>query len=235
MVLPADGAMTSASPVTYTDAQISAWLRGLLTVAWADGHYDEQEREAIAHLTQAELAPSSDLGDLEPISAADLAVALKSDRAAAENFMRTATIVAIADGTYSEPEAKLLHEFCTALGLEIDALSALESTLYRPDEPATKASPLQPPAPHASAALLQPVKSWMDGMEVSDPRVARFICKMVPSQCPFERDVKLFGRKVVHIPAMCKINPLYDQLVGLRFRALSYLADDLGEDVSPYC
>jgi hypothetical protein len=38
----------------------------------------------------------------------------------------------------------------------------------------------------------------------------------------------------MHIPAMCEINPLYDQLVGLRFRSLSYLADK-GEDVSKYC
>jgi hypothetical protein len=58
---------------------------------------------------------------------------------------------------------------------------------------------------------------------------------MIPPQCPFERDVTLFGHKVVHIPPMCKLNPLYDQLVGLRFRALSYLADDCKEDVSQYC
>ncbi|MEM6447751.1 MAG: Mo-dependent nitrogenase C-terminal domain-containing protein [Cyanobacteria bacterium P01_D01_bin.123] len=230
--------MTSASPAAYSDVQISAWLRGLLTVAWADGNYDPQEREAIAQLTQSELAPKTDLGDLEPISAAELAAALKSDRDAAENFMRTATIVAIADGVYSAPEAELLKEFCTALDLDIEALRALEATLYRPGAEAeakstTAVSPISPP--DSSPAILQPVKSWMDGMDVNDPRVARFICKMVPSQCPFERDVKLFGRKIVHIPAMCKINPLYDQLVGLRFRALSYLADDCGEDVSSYC
>jgi hypothetical protein len=58
---------------------------------------------------------------------------------------------------------------------------------------------------------------------------------MIPAQCPFERDVKLFGHKIVHIPPLCKLNPIYEQLVGLRFRALSYLADDCGEDVSPYC
>jgi hypothetical protein len=45
--------------------------------------------------------------------------------------------------------------------------------------------------------------------------------------------VVLFKKKLVHIPAMCKLNPLYDQLVGLRFRALSYLADECGEDVTP--
>jgi hypothetical protein len=37
--------------------------------------------------------------------------------------------------------------------------------------------------------------------------------------------VTLFGRKVVHIPPMCKINPLYEQLVALRFRCLCRLAE----------
>jgi hypothetical protein len=36
---------------------------------------------------------------------------------------------------------------------------------------------------------------------------------------PLRRDVVLFGRKVLHIPPMCKLNPLYDQVVALRCRA----------------
>ena len=71
-------------------------------------------------------------------------------------------------------------------------------------------------------------------MDIHDSRLANLICKVVPSQCPFERDVVLFGRKIMHIPAMCEINHLYDQLVGLRFRSLTYLADK-GEDISKYC
>ena len=78
-------------------------------------------------------------------------------------------------------------------------------------------------------ALLQPVRHWLDGLEIHNPRVARFLGKLIPSQCPFERDIELFGHKIVHIPPLCKLNPLYEQLVGLRFRALSYLADDCGE------
>ena len=78
------------------------------------------------------------------------------------------------------------------------------------------------------------MREWLDELEIQDPKVARFLCKMIPPQCPFERDVKLFGHKIVHIPALCKLNPLYDQLVGIRFRALSYLADDCKEDVSDY-
>jgi hypothetical protein len=89
-------------------------------------------------------------------------------------------------------------------------------------------------AEHPHPDLLHPLKDWLDGLEMHDPRLARFICKMVPPQCPFERDIVLFGHKLVHIPPLCKLNPLYEQLVGLRFRALSYLADDCQEDISEY-
>jgi hypothetical protein len=34
---------------------------------------------------------------------------------------------------------------------------------------------------------------------------------------------------------MCKLNPFYEQLVGLRFKALCYLADVCGEDIAAYC
>ncbi|MEH1922571.1 Mo-dependent nitrogenase C-terminal domain-containing protein [Nostoc sp.] len=59
--------------------------------------------------------------------------------------------------------------------------------------------------------------------------------KAIPAQCPFERDITLFGRKLLHIPPMCKLNPLYEEVVGLRFKALCYLADECGEDVTAYC
>lgn len=72
-------------------------------------------------------------------------------------------------------------------------------------------------------------------IDISTPEKAHFICSVIPSHCPFERDVLLFGRKLFHIPALCKLNPLYDQCVELRFRALIFLADECGEDVTPYC
>jgi hypothetical protein len=82
--------------------------------------------------------------------------------------------------------------------------------------------------------LLEPVRRWLDEMEIDDPKFARFVSKAIPSQCPFERDIKLFGHLVGHIPPLCKLNPLYDQLVGLRFRALCYLVDECGEDIQSY-
>lgn len=230
--------MTSVAQSHYTDRQIRAWLRGLLTIAWADGHFDPEEQELMAQLTQDELAPATDLGDLEIITPAELAAELGSDRDTGENFLRTAVMMALANGVYSIEEATVINNFLDALGLKVEALKALESTLYDPDkhELETEETTASETAyPESSADVLQPVRTWLDGMDVQDPRVARFVCKMVPPQCPFERDIKLFGRKIVHIPPMCKLNPLYEQLVGLRFRSLSYLADDCGEDVSKYC
>ncbi|MBG1269857.1 Mo-dependent nitrogenase C-terminal domain-containing protein [Nostoc sp. WHI] len=83
--------------------------------------------------------------------------------------------------------------------------------------------------------ILQPLRHRVDSIQVRDRQLAHRLCKLIPSQCPFERDVKLFGKTLLHIPPMCKLNPLYDEVVGLRFRALCYLADECGEDVSQYC
>ena len=144
-------------------------------------------------------------------------------------------MVAIADGVYSVSEANVLHEFCQALGLSEKALNSLRTTLYDQEEEKEGMIPNFYLFTQIDSHALRPVRNWLDELKIQDPKVARFLCKMIPAQCPFERDVKLFGRKIVHIPAMCKINPVYEQLVGLRFRALSYLADECHEDVSNYC
>ena len=83
--------------------------------------------------------------------------------------------------------------------------------------------------------LLSPLRQWLDGYEIKNAKIARLICQLIPCTCPFERDVVLLGRTLFHIPALCKLNPLYDQVVGLRFRALSFLSDVCGEDVTKYC
>lgn len=87
----------------------------------------------------------------------------------------------------------------------------------------------------AKIDLLQPLRQWIDALEIQNRKVAHFIAKLIPAQCPFERDIVLFGRRIAHIPPMCKINPLYEQFVGLRFRALCYLVDKCGEDIQSYC
>ncbi|NET59695.1 MAG: nitrogenase [Symploca sp. SIO2E6] len=78
-------------------------------------------------------------------------------------------------------------------------------------------------------------RQWLDQIEVDNPKQAHYLCRLIPSQCPFERDIKLFGHTLLHIPPLCKLNPLYEETVALRFRAMCYLADECGEDISAYC
>lgn len=229
--------MTETTQSMYTDSQIAAWLRGLYTVAWADGHYNPEEQEIIAQLTQ-DLAELNEINGLKPIKPEELVTALGKEPKTAENFLRTAVLVAVADGVYSKPEYELLQEFSEALDIKVEALKSLEKTLYHPEtETSSAASPISPPSQRKSKSrpdLLHPVKDWLDDMEVKDPRLARFVCKVIPPQCPFERDINLFGRTIAHIPPLCKLNPLYEQFTTLRFRSLSYLADECGEDISEY-
>ncbi|MEG4853088.1 Mo-dependent nitrogenase C-terminal domain-containing protein [Microcoleus sp. B5-D4] len=244
--------LMSNAKSSCTNEEITAWLRGLLTIAWADGNFDEDEQKMIAHLTQDELHPVSFEEGFEPITAEELVAVLGKDTAKGEDFLRTAVMVALADGTYSLSEDEVISKFCTALGHNVEAIEALRHTIEdsKCDDPQGPSSqivfdanvapvagtPLSSrlPKPHHKD-VLQPVKDWLDGWEIHDPKLAHFVCKIIPPQCPFERDVVLFGHKIVHIPAMCQINPLYEQLVGMRFRALCYLADECKEDVSSYC
>ena len=220
----------------YSDRQITAWLRGLYTVALADGHYDPEEQELIAQLTQ-DLSDIDAVSSLDKITPEELAEDLGKDSETSENFLRTAVLVAVADGVYSEPEFDLLHQFCDSLEIEVEALKSLENTLYKPEQQTPGAASSLTPPPEESKSgvdMLYPVKEWLEDMEIKDPRLAKFVCKVIPPQCPFERDINLFGRTIAHIPALCKLNPLYEQFTMLRFRSLSYLADDCGEDVSKY-
>ena len=232
--------MTSITKSAYSDRQIVAWLRGLYTIALADGHYDPEEQELIGQLTQ-DLADIDDVKHLDKIAPTELAESLGKEPETAENFLRTCVLVAVADGVYSAPEYDLLQQFSQALEIEVEALKSLENTLYKPEpepEPDTAgaASSLTPPPEKSKSGVdvLHPVKDWLEGMEVKDPRLAKFVCKVIPPQCPFERDINLFGRTIAHIPALCKLNPLYEQFTMLRFRSLSYLADECGEDVTKY-
>lgn len=221
---------------SYTDRQITDWLRGLLTVAWADGDFGTAERAAIIHLTQTELALDLDISQLESISAKELSMSFRNDPQIAENFLRTAMMVALADGVYSLPEAEILREFHQALSVDTRVLTALASTITPVNNivelPNRELAPVLETSPQHD--ILLPVRAWLDGLEVNDPRLARLLCQFIPAQCPFEREIMLFGRTVVHIPPLCTLNPLFEQIVALRFRALSYLAEECGEDIAAY-
>ncbi|MCP9851107.1 Mo-dependent nitrogenase C-terminal domain-containing protein [Cyanobium sp. Morenito 9A2] len=75
---------------------------------------------------------------------------------------------------------------------------------------------------------LTPLRRWIDRFEPRSQPVARLLVRLIPGSCPFERDVTVLGRRVLHIPAMCKLNPLYDQVAALRFRCLCFLELDAG-------
>jgi hypothetical protein len=81
---------------------------------------------------------------------------------------------------------------------------------------------------HLISERLNPLRQWLDNLEIHNPEVALFLYRVIPAQCPFARDIKLFGYTILHIPPLCKLNPFYEQLMGLRFRAMCYLVDECG-------
>ena len=72
--------------------------------------------------------------------------------------------------------------------------------------------------------IFLPLRQWLDRIEFSDRQFADLICNLIPASCPFERAFTAFGQ-TYHIPPLCKINPLFEELVNLRFRALIYLSE----------
>jgi len=80
--------------------------------------------------------------------------------------------------------------------------------------------------------ILKPLRNLIEGIPVENEKTAHRIVAIIPADCPFERDVKVFKRTVAHIPPMCKLNPLYDQLIMLRFKAMCYLVDECGIDAA---
>jgi len=112
-------------------------------------------------------------------------------------------------------------------------LSSWISNSQPKESPESQATFAQPKRPKID--LFSPLRNWLDNIEVKNPTFAHRLCKSIPNQCPFERQIELFGHTILSIPPMCKLNPLYNEVIGLRFRAICYLADVCGEDVSSYC
>ncbi|BAY89569.1 MULTISPECIES: Mo-dependent nitrogenase C-terminal domain-containing protein [unclassified Tolypothrix] len=84
-------------------------------------------------------------------------------------------------------------------------------------------------------SLLNHIRYQIDGIEIHNSHLAKLLCTIIPSHCPFEKTVKVLGHTLFQIPPLCKINPFYEEVVGLRFKCLSYLVDECGEDVTKYC
>lgn len=70
---------------------------------------------------------------------------------------------------------------------------------------------------------LKTLRRWIDRVEPRRPAVAKLLVRLIPGTCPFERDVSVLGHRVFHIPPMCKLNPLYEEVAALRFRCLNVL------------
>jgi hypothetical protein len=69
------------------------------------------------------------------------------------------------------------------------------------------------------------VKQQLDEIRISDAKTANMICQLIPDRCPFERRIYLFGYLICSIPPLCKLNPFYKQLMSLRSKAVTYLAE----------
>ncbi|MEA5558785.1 Mo-dependent nitrogenase C-terminal domain-containing protein [Nodularia spumigena] len=71
--------------------------------------------------------------------------------------------------------------------------------------------------------LLLPIRQKLDAIEIHNSKLARFLCRVIPASCPFESDIKLLGNLIIHIPPLCKRNPLYEQLISWHLSNICYL------------
>ena len=71
--------------------------------------------------------------------------------------------------------------------------------------------------------VLDLIRQWIETIEISNLQLARLLSQLIPNSCPFERDIQLLGHNF-HIPPLCKLNPFYESLMILRFRALNCIA-----------
>ena len=198
--------------VAFADEARSTWLAALHQLALVDGDFDPEEQRQLAEQLNDDCPLQNfDWIHCQSPDLAEIRRLFSLDPNRAEQFLRSAVVVALADGHLSQSELDLLQTWNEALGLNSELISSLVPCSTRE---------MQPWKP------LDPLKQWLDGLDPGDERISSFIVHLIPSQCPFERDINLFGRKLVHIPPMCKINPLYEQLVALRFRCLGHLSMD---------
>jgi len=189
-------------------ARRRVWLGALRHLALVDGHLAEAERRQLEQQLEREV-PGETLENLGLPGDEALAHRLGIGTPLAEEFLRSAVVVALADGYLSPLEVELLRHWSQLLAVGQELVAHLESDCG--DDPAP------------NHRLLDPLRRWLEAIEPRDAAVARMLVRLIPAQCPFERDLVLFGRKLAHIPPMCKINPVYDQLMALRFRCLCVL------------
>ena len=117
--------------IEIRDDQAEAIARGLYVVARADGKIHEREAAMISEFFGATTDHPSHLGTLEraaPITAANLAAILNT-KDLRQLFVKTALLVAYADGHYAPPEQKVIAEFAKAFGMDGKEVAALEQSV----------------------------------------------------------------------------------------------------------
>lgn len=98
--------------------QAEAIARGLIAVAKSDGHIHEREAALIAEFYSSTTERPVDMAALEradPVDGAYLAATLPTPELR-EVFLKTAVLLAYADGNYSADESKTIVAFAEALG-----------------------------------------------------------------------------------------------------------------------
>ncbi|MEL6603354.1 MAG: Mo-dependent nitrogenase C-terminal domain-containing protein [Cyanobacteria bacterium J06614_10] len=70
---------------------------------------------------------------------------------------------------------------------------------------------------------LKPLRQWLNNFEINSVRTAKWICQLIPNTCSTGYDFRLLGLLRWRLPSLCKLNPLADELVDLRFRAADFL------------
>ena len=91
------------SSIGMSDSSLQLWLAALHALALADGDFDDQERRVLtAHLSDILPDAELDWDCLPPVDASALAEGLTGTPGLAEQFLRTAVVVALADGHLSE-------------------------------------------------------------------------------------------------------------------------------------
>jgi tellurite resistance protein len=111
--------MNFASEIPIDALQAEAIARGLFAVARADGVH-EREAALVASFwadTGGSAKALSELERREPISGEELAAALPAEPQR-RLFLRSALLLALADGKVSEGERNLVHRYASVLGLE---------------------------------------------------------------------------------------------------------------------
>ena len=187
---------TETQPPQTSDGEILArrhlWLAALHQLALADGQFAPEERRMLEQSLADEL-PGESLDGLHHPGDGALLHRLGQSTPEAEQFLRSAVVVALADGRLGEAELTLLRHWSELLQVGQAVVAELH------EEQATHGD---------SDSTMERLRSWLDAQAPSDPAVARLLVKLIPAQCPFERDVVVLGRRLVHIPPMCRINPL---------------------------